>query len=99
MFDSAAFPKLQKRYAPFLAEQRRRPAMPWSNNHLPKYRKHRASGQAVVMLNGRDFYLGPHVTKASKLECDRLMDEWLAGGRSYRRGGPNKRLAPARVAG
>ncbi|TWU20913.1 hypothetical protein [Bythopirellula polymerisocia] len=28
--------------------------MPWSNNHLPKYRKHRSSGQAVVTLNGRD---------------------------------------------
>lgn len=56
--------------------------MPWSNNHLPKYRKHRASGQAVVTLNGRDFYLGPHGTKASKLEYDRLLGEWLAAGRN-----------------
>ena len=45
--------------------------MPWSNNHLPKYRKHRSSGQAVVTLNGRDFYLGPHGTKASKIQYDR----------------------------
>ena len=47
----------------------------------PKHRKHRATGQAVVTLNGRDFYLGPHGTKASKLEYDRRMGEWLATGR------------------
>lgn len=56
--------------------------MPYSKNHLPKYRKHRASGQAVVTLNGKDFYLGPHGTKASKLEYDRLIGEWLQNGRS-----------------
>lgn len=48
---------------------------------LPKYRKHRASGQAVVTLNGKDFYLGPHGTRASKAEYDRLLGEWLAAGR------------------
>lgn len=48
---------------------------------LPKYRKHRASGQAVVTLNGRDCYLGPHGTAASKREYDRLVGEWLAAGR------------------
>ena len=48
---------------------------------LPKYRKHRASGQAVVTFDGTDFYLGPRGTKASKLEYDRLIGEWLANGR------------------
>lgn len=48
---------------------------------LPKYRKHRASGQALVTLCGQDFYLGPHGTKASKAEYDRLTGEWLANGR------------------
>jgi hypothetical protein len=48
--------------------------MSWSDNRLLKYRKHRASGQAVVTLNGRDFYLGPHNTKASKLEYDPDLD-------------------------
>jgi integrase len=38
---------------------------------------HRASGQAVVTLNGIDHYLGPHATKASKLEYDRLIRDWL----------------------
>ncbi len=46
----------------------------------PKYRKHRASGQAVVTLSGHDYYLGPYATKASRTEYDRLVAEWLAGG-------------------
>ena len=48
---------------------------------VPKYRKHRASGQAIVTLHGRDHYLGPHGTKASKAEYDRLVGEWCAAGR------------------
>lgn len=55
--------------------------MPRLSKSLPKYRKHRASGQAIVTLSGQDFYLGPHNTKASKLEYDRLVSEWLAAGR------------------
>ena len=47
--------------------------MPRLSNSLPKYRRHRPSGQAVVTLSGRDFYLGPYGTKASKLEYDRLI--------------------------
>lgn len=55
--------------------------MPRLSQSLPKYRKHRASGQAIVELNGHRHYLGPHGTKASKVEYDRLIAEWLAGGR------------------
>ena len=33
--------------------------MPKLNSSLPKYRLHRASGQAVVTLYGKDIYLGP----------------------------------------
>ena len=47
----------------------------------PKYRKHRATGQAVVTICGKDHYLGPHGTKASRIEYDRLIGEWLANGR------------------
>lgn len=39
---------------------------------LPKFRKHRASGQAVVTLSGKGHYLGRYGTKASERECDRL---------------------------
>jgi len=55
--------------------------MPKLTSSVPKYRKHRASGQAVVTIGGKDFYLGPHGTKASKLEYDRLVPEWLVAGR------------------
>lgn len=55
--------------------------MPRLTDKLPKYRKHRASGQAVVTIAGRDVYLGPHGTKASKVEYDRVIAEWLAAGR------------------
>jgi len=55
--------------------------MPKLSKSLPKYRKHRGSGQAVVTLCGRDHYLGPHGTKASKHEYDRLIIEWLTAGR------------------
>ncbi len=51
---------------------------------LPKYRKHKASGQAIVTLNSRDYYLGPYGTKTSKLEYDRLVAEWLNSGRAIR---------------
>ncbi len=52
------------------------------SGEVPKYRKHKASGQAVVKLNGRMFYLGPHGTETSKREYDRLVAEWLANGRT-----------------
>ena len=54
------------------------------NDRLPKYRKHKASGQAVVTIAGRDNYLGPHGTVASKLKYDRLITQWLANGRPTR---------------
>jgi hypothetical protein len=51
--------------------------MPRLTRSVPSYRKHRASGQAIVTLCGRDFYLGPHGTKVSRDEYDRLVGEWL----------------------
>lgn len=53
-----------------------------TGDRLPKYGKHKASGQAVVKLDGRDVYLGPWNTRASKLEYDRVIGEWLANGRA-----------------
>lgn len=52
--------------------------MPKLVSRNPKYRKHRASGQAI---EGRDHYLGPHGTAASRREYDRVVAEWLANGR------------------
>ena len=34
--------------------------MPKLKRKLPSYRLHKASGQAVVTLSGRDDYLGPY---------------------------------------
>ena len=64
------------------------PARPRLIASNPKYRQHRASGQAIVTLDGRDFYLGAHGTTASRQEYDRLICEWLAAGRRLPRRGP-----------
>lgn len=55
--------------------------MPKLSKSVPKYGKHRKSGQARVVINGQHHYLGPYGTKASKAEYDRLIAEWLASGR------------------
>src|SRR5262245_57765450 len=55
--------------------------MPRLGTSYPKYRKHKASGQAVVTLSGQDFYLGPHGTAVSRQEYDRVVCEWLARSR------------------
>jgi hypothetical protein len=51
--------------------------MPRRVHALPKYRKHKASGQAIVTLAGVDHYLGRHGTKAAKRQYERLIAEWL----------------------
>jgi hypothetical protein len=51
--------------------------MPKLTHSLPKYCRHRASGQAVVDLGGVYHYLGPHGSRVSKREYDRLIAEWL----------------------
>jgi hypothetical protein len=48
---------------------------------VPKYRRHKPLGQAVVTLCGKDCYLGPHGSRASRAEYDRLIGEFLAAGR------------------
>lgn len=47
----------------------------------PSYRFHKPSGQAVVTLDGRDFYLGKFDSQESRSEYDRLIAEWLSNGR------------------
>jgi integrase len=50
-------------------------------NRTPAYCHHKATGQAVVRIDGKDHYLGKHGTAESKAEYDRLIAEWLAHGR------------------
>jgi integrase len=55
--------------------------MPRLTKKVPAYRLHKASNQAIVTLNGRDHYLGPWETPASRAEYDRLVNRWLENGR------------------
>lgn len=43
---------------------------------------HRASGRARVLLSGRHHYLGPWGSREAQAEYDRLIGEWIAGGRT-----------------
>jgi hypothetical protein len=47
---------------------------------MPKYRRHKASGQAVVTLSGKDRYLGVFGSKESKQAFNQRVSEWLASG-------------------
>ncbi len=67
---------------------------------VPKYRKKSrpdSEPQAVVTINGRDHYLGLYGSKASKVEYDVLVNQWLASGRSQRFGLPEDQLEEATV--
>jgi hypothetical protein len=48
---------------------------------VPSLRLHKATGKAVVRLNGRDFYFGPYGSVESERDYHGLMARWLAGGR------------------
>jgi len=48
---------------------------------IPSYRLHKASGQAVVKLCGKERYLGKYGTAASKRKYHRLVGQWLSHGR------------------
>lgn len=55
--------------------------MPKLTISVPKYRLHKASGQAVVELNRRTVYLGQYGSPESKAEYDRAVAEWQLNGR------------------
>ena len=56
--------------------------MPRLTQAVPSYRRHRASGQAIVTIAGRDHYLGKFGSKSSKMLYDRLIAEYLSCNRS-----------------
>ena len=45
---------------------------------VPSYRLHKASGNGIVTLSGKDHYLGPHRTPASQKRYRDLLSQWLA---------------------
>jgi integrase len=52
-----------------------------NSNHLPKLTHHKASGQGVVRLNGKDVYCGPYGTAECKARYLRAIADWEANGR------------------
>jgi len=50
-----------------------------SSTRPPSYRKHKASGQAVVTIDRKDHYLGVHGTPDSRLRYERLITAWMQG--------------------
>jgi hypothetical protein len=52
-----------------------------ARERIPTYRLHRSSGNAVVTLNSRDIYLGPHGSAESRAEYNRVVAEWLSNQR------------------
>ena len=55
--------------------------MPRISSSVPKYSRHKASGQAVVTIQGKDNYLGPYGSRASKAKYNQLVGEWVVAGR------------------
>ena len=55
--------------------------MPRLAQAVPRYRKHKATGQAFVELNSHRHYLGPHGSRVSRDLYDRMVGEWLQAGR------------------
>ena len=50
-----------------------------AHKRIPKYRLHKPSGQAVVTVRGKDYYLGRHGSPESRSEYDRLVARLLSG--------------------
>lgn len=62
----------------------------------PSYRVHRPSGQAIVGIEGKTFYLGPWGSPASREEYDRIIGRWMSNGRHLPRDGHG--VAPITIA-
>ncbi|MEM9367354.1 MAG: site-specific integrase [Planctomycetota bacterium] len=52
--------------------------MPRLTRRVPSYRHHKASGQAVVKIDGREIYLGEFDSKASRDKYDQLVGQLIA---------------------
>ena len=47
----------------------------------PKYRLHKASGQALVQINGKRVYLGKYGSEESQAQYHRLLAEFIVAGK------------------
>ncbi len=55
--------------------------MPRLTRAVPRCREPQGHGKAIISICGRGLCLGPYRSRASKVEYDRLIAEWLAGDR------------------
>lgn len=55
--------------------------MPKLVHKLPSYRRHTTSGQAMVCIAGKRIYLGKYDSPESREAYNRVVAEWVAGGR------------------
>jgi hypothetical protein len=53
-----------------------------------KYRSRKATGPPTITINGLDHDLGPHGTKADRIEYDPRITERLSSGRPASHGAP-----------
>src|SRR6202162_703250 len=67
------------------------------SRRTPKYRLHKPSGQDVVTLNGRDYYLGKWNSAESRRNYDQRLAEWLTDGRRIRSGGRSYKAVAATI--
>lgn len=67
--------------------------MPKLKNKVPSYRLHKATGQAVVTLNGRDIHLGAHNSAESREAYQAALNERLASHRQRPSSGSRERDA------
>lgn len=65
------------------------------SKRIPKICLHKASGKAVVRINGRDIYLGQYGSDSSKSEYDRLIREWQSTSCSLRIGSSTNAVTAA----
>lgn len=55
---------------------------------FPAYCLHKGTGQAVVKIDGRDHYLGPHGSSESRAAYERLLLQWKTLGTTPKSGAP-----------
>jgi integrase len=48
----------------------------------PKYRHHKSTGRAYIVIDGKTYYLGKYESPESRDEYDRLIGEWIGRGRA-----------------
>jgi integrase len=62
---------------------------------IPSYRLHKPSGQAIVTIGGRMFYLGRYGSVESRSEYGRVVAEWQSGPPEIPPASPTMPSAPA----